>query len=89
VKNVFLHSALLEEVYMEIPPGFGNEQTLGKVCKLKKSLYGPKQSPQARFDWFRQAVCDMGYSNPMEITHSSTDIKALISLSWMFMLMIK
>jgi hypothetical protein len=62
VKNAFLHGDLQEEVYMEIPPGFANEQTLGKVCKLKKSLYGLKQSPRAWFDRFRRALCDMGYS---------------------------
>nr|AAP21414.1 putative polyprotein [Oryza sativa Japonica Group]ABF99446.1 retrotransposon protein, putative, unclassified [Oryza sativa Japonica Group] len=62
VKNAFLHGDLHEEVYMEIPPGFGNSQTVGKVCKLKKSLYGLKQSPRAWFDRFRHAVCDMGYS---------------------------
>ena len=62
VKNIFLHGDLQEEVYIEIPPGFSNEQTLGKVCKLKKSLYGLKQSPRAWFDRFRRAVCDVGYS---------------------------
>ena len=62
VKNAFLHGDLQEEVYMKIPSGFGNEQTLGKVCKLKKSLYGLKQSQQAWFDRFIQAVCDMRYS---------------------------
>ena len=62
VKSAFLHGDLQEEVYMEIPPGFANNQTVGKVCKLKKSLYGLKQSPRAWFDRFRQAVCDMGYT---------------------------
>jgi hypothetical protein len=62
VKKAFLHGDLQEEVYMEIPPGFENEQTVGKVCKLKKSLYGLKQSPRAWFDRFRRAVCGMGYS---------------------------
>jgi hypothetical protein len=53
VKNAFLHRDLEEEVYMENPLGFENNQTLGKVCKLKKSLYGLKQSPRAWFDRFR------------------------------------
>jgi hypothetical protein len=62
VKNAFLHGDLQEEVYMEIPPGFTNGQTIGKVCRLKKSLYGLKQSPRAWFDRFRRAVCGMGYT---------------------------
>jgi len=62
VKNAFLHGDLQEEVYMEIPPGFANNQTAGKVCRLKKSLYGLKQSPRAWFDRFRRAVCGMGYT---------------------------
>jgi hypothetical protein len=61
VKNAFLHGDLKEEVYMEIPPGFANKQTIGKVWRLKKSLYGLKQSPRAWFDRFRRVVCDMSY----------------------------
>jgi Reverse transcriptase (RNA-dependent DNA polymerase) len=61
VKNAFLHGDLLEEVYMEIPPGFDTNQTIGKVCKLKKSLYGLKQSPRALFDRFTKAMVSMGY----------------------------
>ena len=34
---------------------------LFRSCKLKKSLYGLKQSPRAWFDRFRKAVCGMGY----------------------------
>jgi Reverse transcriptase (RNA-dependent DNA polymerase) len=60
VKNVFLHGDLLE-VYMEIPPGFGMNQTIGKVCRLRKSLYELKQSPRVWFDRFRKAIVSMRY----------------------------
>ena len=55
VKAIFLHGDLEEEIYMSQPTGF---KTTGKeniVCKLKKSLYGLKQSPRQwhkRFDSF-------------------------------------
>ena len=48
VKNAFLHGELEEEIYMEVPPGFGL-QIEGKnvVCGLKNALYELKQSPRA------------------------------------------
>jgi hypothetical protein len=53
VKNAFLHGCdLQEEIHMDIPPGFGTD---GR--RLKKSLYGLKQSPRG----FRRVVCGMGY----------------------------
>jgi hypothetical protein len=61
VKNVFLRGNLQEEVYMEVPPGMVAAANGGKVCKLKRALYGLKQSPRAWFDRFRSALCDMGY----------------------------
>jgi RecJ-like exonuclease len=45
---------------MEVPPGFNDEQTKGKVCKLKKALYGLKQSPKAWFDKFSKAMISFG-----------------------------
>ena len=38
VKNAFLHEDLDEEVYMDVPPGFKDIKTKGKVCRLRKPL---------------------------------------------------
>jgi hypothetical protein len=60
VKNTFLHGDL-QEVHMEIPPGCSKSDTAGMVYRLRKSLYGLKQSPRAWFDRFRHALYGMGY----------------------------
>jgi len=83
VKNAFLNGDLEEEVYMEIPPGFDTPATTNKVCKLKKSLYGLKQSPRAWFDKFTKAVKKFGYDqcqtdHTMFVKHSSTGKKAIL-----------
>jgi hypothetical protein len=44
VKTTFLHGDLDEEIYMEQPKGFVQDHKRRFVCKLKKSLYGLKQS---------------------------------------------
>lgn len=52
VKNTYLHGDLEEGVYMVTPPRFCMSQVEGKVCKLKKTLYGLKQLPRAWFERF-------------------------------------
>ena len=46
---------------MNLPPGFEEKLGSNKVCKLKKSLYGLKQSPRAWFERFGKAVKNCGY----------------------------
>ena len=60
IKNVFLHGDLQEEVYMEQPPRFVTQGEIGRVCYLRKSLYGLEQSPRAWFGKFSQAVEEFG-----------------------------
>lgn len=62
IKNAFLNGDLEEEVYMNIPPGFENSLNREKVCKLKKSLYGLKQSPRAWFGRFTKSIIQNGYT---------------------------
>ncbi len=46
VVTAFLNGDLHEAVYMSIPEGLVTNATQNKVCKLRKSLYGLKQSPR-------------------------------------------
>ena len=55
VKTAFLHGELEEEIYMDQAEGCIVPNKENYVCKLKKSLYGLKQSPRQwykRFDSF-------------------------------------
>ena len=47
-------------MYIKQPPGFVAQGEIGKVCRLRKSLYGLKQSPRAWFGKFSQAVEEFG-----------------------------
>ncbi|KAJ4721737.1 Retrovirus-related Pol polyprotein from transposon TNT 1-94 [Melia azedarach] len=62
VKTAFLHEELEKEIYMTQPDGF---QVPGKedyVCKLKKSLYGLKQSPRQWYKRFDSYMIEIGYT---------------------------
>ena len=44
IKIAFLNGELDEEIYMDQPIGFVTKGQEHKVCKLKRSIYGLKQS---------------------------------------------
>ena len=47
MKTAFLNGNLEEEIYMDQPIGFVSKGQEDKVCHLKKSIYGLKQSSRA------------------------------------------
>lgn len=61
IKNAFLNGDLEEEAFMSLPPSFEEKHGKNKVCKLKKSLYGLKQSLRAWFEHFGKVVRSYGY----------------------------
>ncbi len=46
VTTAFLNGKLDEDVYMHQPEGYTTEGSSNLVCKLKRSMYGLKQSPR-------------------------------------------
>ena len=68
---------------MDFPSWFDTDR--GKVCKLKKSLYGLKQSPRTWFDKFTKAVKSKGYlqaqyDHTLFIKHSNDSRKAILTV---------
>src|SRR5271156_1226395 len=83
VKSSFLNGDLHEEIYMSQPPSFikkGNEHL---VCKLKKTIYGLKQSPREWYSKINAFFLSQGFSRSkndpnLYIKHSENDIIIII-----------
>lgn len=59
IKTAFLYGDLEEEIFMRQPCGF--EIAKGKVCKLKKSLYGLKQAARSWNQKLHDALKRQGF----------------------------
>jgi len=56
-----LYGELEEEMFIRQSPGFEEKTRDGLVCKLKKSLYGLKQSPRQWYKLLDKFLRDKGY----------------------------
>jgi hypothetical protein len=61
VKTMFLHRDLEEEIYMKQAEGFVVKGKKYLVCKLKRSLYGLKQSPRMWYQNFDTYILSLGF----------------------------
>ena len=78
VSNAFLHGFLKEEVYMEQPPSYVDQQFLHHICRLHKSLYGLKQAPRAWFDRFTSQLLHLGFAASIFVFDSHQTIIYLL-----------
>jgi hypothetical protein len=69
VKTTFLHGDLDEEIYMEQPEGFVQNCNNKFVCRIKKSLYGLRQSLRQWYKKFDSFMVSQNYTR-IEYDHS-------------------
>jgi hypothetical protein len=62
VKSAFLNGELREEVYVQQPPRFVVQGSNGRVLKLKKDLYGLRQTPRAWNTRLDSELTKLGYT---------------------------
>ena len=85
VKTAFLHGDLDEDIYMEQPEGFVVEGKSELVCKLKKSLYGLKQSPRQWYKRFDHFMLESGFHR--SIKDACVYFKRLGNDCWVYLLL--
>jgi hypothetical protein len=66
MKTTFLHGDLEEEIYMKQVDGFAVKGKKEMICKLKKSLYGLKQSPRTWYQNFDTYMLRLGFTRSKE-----------------------
>ena len=61
VKTAFLNENLTEDVFMMQPEDFVDPSNVGKICKLRKSIYGLKQASRSWNIRFDEVVKEFGF----------------------------
>lgn len=83
VTTAFLNGHLKENIYMSIPEGFVNESN-GKVLKLKRAIYGLKQSSLVWYEKVKDCLCNLGFKisnlEPCLFTKINGNIKIIVTV---------
>lgn len=83
VTTAFLNGHLKENIHMEIPEGFVNRSN-GKVLKLKRSIYGLKQSSLVWYEKVKDCLINYGSHlskfEPCLFTKSSDNVKIIVTI---------
>jgi hypothetical protein len=61
VKSTFLNGPIKEDVYVEQPLGFEDQEYPNHVYKLHKALYGLKQAHRAWYGWLWDFLTNNGF----------------------------
>lgn len=61
VTTAFLNGKLKEIVYMQLPQNLKNDDNVCKVLKLKRAIYGLKQSARAWYEKVDKVLQELGY----------------------------
>jgi hypothetical protein len=61
IKSAFLNGPIKEEVYVEQPPGFEDQEYPNHVHRLQKVLYGLKQAPRLWYECVRDFLTQNGF----------------------------
>jgi hypothetical protein len=61
VKRAFFNGSIKEEVYVEQPPGFKDQEYPNHVYKLHKAFYGLKQALRAWYKYLRDFLTQHGF----------------------------
>lgn len=83
VNNAFLHGDLSEEVYMLVPKGMAKPDKL--VCRLRKSIYGLKQSSRKWFEKLAAELLAQGIHNLRMMLVCFYIKQPLTLINWLFM----
>ena len=88
VNNAFLHGTLAEDVFMQQPSGFIDRNHPNFMCKLRKAIYGLKQTPWAWYNELKGSCFLLAlFSQPMTPHYLSIIRRLSHYISW-YMLMI-